>query len=96
MQSRRVRLPVVEDVADFASVASRPGAALAVRHGDPPSLRWPLLVVGPEGGWSPEEAAAPLPQIGLGPHVLRAETAALVAGALLAALRSGLVQEVRP
>jgi 16S rRNA (uracil1498-N3)-methyltransferase len=51
--------------------------------------------VGPEGGWSREEldavAAAGLPRVGLGPHVLRAETAAIAAAALLAGLRSGLV-----
>ena len=32
--------------------------------------------------------------VGLGPHVLRAGTAALAAGVLLAALRAGLVTEV--
>jgi 16S rRNA (uracil1498-N3)-methyltransferase len=50
--------------------------------------------VGPEGGWSPAEAAVDLPTVGLGPHVLRAETAAITAGAIFAALRSGLIATV--
>ncbi|HYH47250.1 MAG TPA: RsmE family RNA methyltransferase, partial [Thermoanaerobaculia bacterium] len=45
------------------------------------------LLIGPEGGWSPEErselAAAGWRAVGLGPRVLRAETAAVVAAALL-------------
>ena len=38
MQSRRAWLPVVEEPSSFAAVAARPGAALAVAGGDPPSL----------------------------------------------------------
>ena len=91
VQSRRLWLPVVEDVAGFAGVAARPGAALAQRGGGPPSLEHPVVLVGPEGGWSDEELAAGLPNVGLGPHVLRAETAAVAAGVLLAAVRAGLV-----
>jgi 16S rRNA (uracil1498-N3)-methyltransferase len=49
------------------------------------------VLVGPEGGWDDAELAAGLPRVGLGPHVLRAETAAVVAGALLCALRAGTV-----
>jgi RsmE family RNA methyltransferase len=54
-----------------------------------------VILVGPEGGWSDEERAAGLPSVGLGAQVLRAETAALAAGALLGALRSGLVDHGR-
>ncbi|MCB0971077.1 MAG: 16S rRNA (uracil(1498)-N(3))-methyltransferase [Acidimicrobiales bacterium] len=90
-QSRRAFLPVVEPVADFASVAARPGAGLADRDGAPPSLDLPLLLVGPEGGWSPAERDVPLPTVGLAPGVLRAETAAIVAASVLVALRSGVV-----
>lgn len=89
-QSRRTWLPAVEDVATFADVSSRPGAALADFSGGPPTLRLPLVLVGPEGGWSDEERAADVPRVCLGPHVLRAETAALVAGALLCGLRAGV------
>ena len=37
-----------------------------------------------------EERALGLPSVALGGHVLRAETAAVTAGALLGALRAGL------
>ncbi len=92
MQSRRAWLPVVEPPAGFGDVARRPGAALAVAGGDPPSLERPLVLVGPEGGWDPSsELGGGLATVGLGPNVLRTETAAVVAGTLLVALRSGLL-----
>jgi 16S rRNA (uracil1498-N3)-methyltransferase len=95
-QSRRAWLPAVGAVAGFEAVAARPGAALAVPGGGPPSLERPLVLVGPEGGWAPEEEEAAarlgLPEVGLGPHVLRAETAAVAAATLLSALRFGLVR----
>jgi 16S rRNA (uracil1498-N3)-methyltransferase len=50
-----------------------------------------VILVGPEGGWAPAEFAADIPHVGLGPHVLRAETAAVAAGLLLAGLRAGVV-----
>lgn len=92
MQSRQAWLPTVEPVAEFAAVAALPGAAMADRGGAPVSLEWPTLLVGPEGGWSDEERAVDIARVALGPAVLRAETAAVAAGTLLAALRAGLVQ----
>lgn len=95
MQSHRPRLPVVEDVTALALLAAEPGAALADRHGDPPSLSAsPTVLVGPEGGWTEGERALLDRRVGLGGHVLRAETAAVTAGAVLAALRAGLVRSV--
>lgn len=91
MQCHRPTLPTVDAVTDLAAAAAIPGAALTDRTGRPPSLEHPVLLVGPEGGWAPEERTLDLPVVGLGTHVLRAETAALTAGALLAALRAGLV-----
>jgi 16S rRNA (uracil1498-N3)-methyltransferase len=91
MQCRRAWLPDLVPIADFATVAALPGAALADRRGGPPSLGTPTVIIGPEGGWSPDERAAPLPVVGLGDPVLRAETAAITAGVLLTALRAGLV-----
>jgi len=91
MQSRRTWLPRVDDLAAFADVASGPGTALAEPGGESPSLERPVVLVGPEGGWAPEEATATLPRVALGPTVLRTETAAVTAGALLCALRAGLV-----
>ncbi len=90
MQSRRAWLPEVAPVATFAEVAALPGAALADRDGAPPSLDHPVLLVGPEGGWDEAERACGLPAVGLGANVLRAETAAIAAGVLLGACRSGL------
>ena len=90
-QSRAAHLPVVEPVTDFAAVAARPGACRADRGGAPPTLAHPLVLVGPEGGWDETERAAELPAVGLAGGVLRAELAAIAAGAVLAALRHGLV-----
>lgn len=92
MQSRRSYLPVVEAVTDFGGVAGRPGAARADRDGGRPTLRNPLLVIGPEGGWSDAERAALAPSVTLGPTVLRAETAAIVAGSALCGLRATLFE----
>lgn len=94
MQSRRTWLPTVEPIATFAEVAGRPGAALADRHGRPPTLAHPVVLVGPEGGWSERERSEGLPAVNLGPTVLRAETAAIVAGAALSGLRAALFESV--
>ncbi|MGQ0617839.1 MAG: RsmE family RNA methyltransferase [Acidimicrobiia bacterium] len=95
MQSRRAWLPVVEEVAEFGELAERPGAARADRSGSAPlGPGHRLVLVGPEGGWGPDECRAPLPTIVLGTHVLRSETAAVVAGVLLNALRTGVVSPV--
>ena len=51
-----------------------------------------LFYVGPEGGWSEAEEGSGLAKVALGPTVLRSESAAVAAGVLLAALRSGLVR----
>jgi 16S rRNA (uracil1498-N3)-methyltransferase len=87
-QCRRSWLPKVDDVAPFADVAGRPGVALAVPGAPLASINHPTVLIGPEGGWSAEELSAPAARVGLGPHVLRTETAAIVAGALLVAARA--------
>ncbi|MBK9181079.1 MAG: 16S rRNA (uracil(1498)-N(3))-methyltransferase [Acidimicrobiales bacterium] len=92
MQSRQARLAVVGPLVRVADAAARPGAALAEAGGEPPSLERPLVLVGPEGGWSPAERELPVPRVGLGRAVLRAETAAVAAGVLLTGLRSGLIR----
>ena len=91
MQCRRARLPLVDEPVAFATAAALPGAAMADIGGARPGLDHPVVLAGPEGGWGPTERAAGLPTIDLGPHVLRAETAAVVAGTLLVAIRSRLV-----
>jgi len=89
-QSHRCWLPVVEPVADVAELARR-GAVRLDRGSAGLSLDRPFVAVGPEGGWSDEERDLLAGCAGLGPHVLRAETAAITAGALLGAMRSGMV-----
>lgn len=96
MQSRRCWLPSVEGPVAFLELANPAGGAgtgvaLAVPGGAPLTLTTPRVLVGPEGGWSDEELNAVPCHVSLGPHVLRAETAAVAAGVLLAALRAGLV-----
>lgn len=91
MQSRRSRLPVVEPLVSYATVASYRGACRADDGGAAVSLDRPLILIGPEGGWSASERSVDLPTVSLGDGVLRAETAAIAAGALLAALRTGAV-----
>jgi 16S rRNA (uracil1498-N3)-methyltransferase len=89
MQSRRVWLP---EVVGVQAPSAYPTAALADPGGRPPAAGDTTVLCGPEGGWSDEERRAAPARIGLGPGVLRAETAAVTAGALLAALRHGLVR----
>jgi 16S rRNA (uracil1498-N3)-methyltransferase len=92
MQCRRTRLPRVDALATFAEVAALPDAVRADVTGGPPALDRPVVLVGPEGGWSRAEVDAALPSVRLGPNVLRAETAAITAGAIFAAIRSGLIR----
>jgi 16S rRNA (uracil1498-N3)-methyltransferase len=89
MQSRRVRLPVVEEMRRFAELAV-PGVVLADVGGRLPGPDDRRILVGPEGGWSPAERDGGLDRVRVGRNVLRAETAAIVAGALLVALRDRL------
>jgi 16S rRNA (uracil1498-N3)-methyltransferase len=91
MQCRRTWWPEVVETTSFDAVAALPGAVAAERDGAPPSLDHPTVLVGPEGGWSDEERARLPGLVGLGPTILRAETAAIAAGVVLAALRSALV-----
>jgi 16S rRNA (uracil1498-N3)-methyltransferase len=96
MQCRRTWLPEVTRPTDFAAVAALEGAALADLTGAAPSLDRPVVLVGPEGGWTDEERVSGIPAVRLGAHVLRAETAAITAGAILTALREQLVAGGNP
>ncbi len=91
MQCRRAWLPVVHDPVSFDEITALDGAAMAERGGSPVTLHAPLVLVGPEGGWSDAESACGLPRVGLGGPVLRSETAALAAATLLAAHRENLI-----
>jgi len=92
MQSRQWWLPEVVGVETVRSLVGEPGVAMAEPGGDPPSLDCPSILVGPEGGWSEAELQSARVQVDLGPGVLRTESAAVVAGVLLVALRAGTVR----
>jgi 16S rRNA (uracil1498-N3)-methyltransferase len=82
-QSRQAWSPTVTFDGEFNVVARRPGAALAAAEGGVYNAeRHSVLVVGPEGGWSPEERSFRLPEVSFGPSILRAETAAVTAAAV--------------
>lgn len=87
-QSHRPVLPHVADVVDLADLAAAPGVAFAERGGRPIRPGDATVLVGPEGGWAPEELALAPDRVALAGHVLRAETAAITAGVLLVAARS--------
>jgi 16S rRNA (uracil1498-N3)-methyltransferase len=95
-QSRRARVPVVEGPIRVAELAGLPGLVVAaVDGGDAASLPTPrqgewVVAIGPEGGFAPDELTAMgrAPRLGLGPFVLRAETAAIAACAALHARRT--------
>ncbi|HEX7132340.1 MAG TPA: RsmE family RNA methyltransferase [Iamia sp.] len=96
MQSRRCHLPEVRvgmTIAQATATAPATEVALADPGGAPPSLARPVILVGPEGGWSDAERAGAPSVVGLGPTILRAETAAVAAGTLLTALRHQVVTE---
>jgi 16S rRNA (uracil1498-N3)-methyltransferase len=96
MQSRRARLPEVRDPEPLAELASHGGLIVAHAGGHPaadvagatPGPEW-LIVVGPEGGFDPDELAllAHAHPLGVGPHVLRSVTAPVAALAALAGYR---------
>ncbi len=93
-QCRRVWLPEVPDTVGFdelSSLGDRGEVVLAQLSGDRPTAAQRVVAVGPEGGWSATELAAGWPTVGFGLSVLRAETAAVTAGALLVSLRTGTV-----
>jgi 16S rRNA (uracil1498-N3)-methyltransferase len=111
-QCRRAVVPVVEPPRPFADVLAevpghavawalwegggRPLAEAARQVGQPRRL---LLLVGPEGGFTRDEAAmaeaAGARLIGLGPRILRAESAALAALAVCQHLFGDLGREAR-
>jgi len=92
-QCRRVWLPEVSEVCRLEALGDIAGVepVRADPGGRSPGLDRPVIAVGPEGGWDDDERASVTRSVGLGPTVLRAETAAVVAGALLCALRCSLV-----
>lgn len=90
MQCRGIYLP---EVADVKTLGEFVPSAITEPGGEPLSLRYPVVAVGPEGGWSEAEREMVAARVSLGPQILRSETAAIAAGAILTALRAGAVSE---
>ena len=103
-QSGRGLVPKVAEPEDFAAILARAakasralffyeagGLPLPQAVGREPDI---LLITGPEGGFSPREAAlaggAGCVTVGLGPRILRSETAVAAALAAVLALRGEL------
>ena len=84
-QCRRARPPEVTGVMGLAELAELAGPALCLAHpgGSRPDLGRAVVAVGPEGGWDDDERRQFGATVGLGPTVLRSETAAVAAGTLL-------------
>ncbi len=96
MQSRRARIPVIDDVLALRMLREYDGLVLADPAGVDVSdlsrptttnagrARW-TVIVGPEGGFSANEYEmfAKVPRLRLGPNVLRAVTAPIAAVAVL-------------
>ena len=100
-QSERWTIPTIADPVDLAEIcrqyASAPLKGILVERSNGPSLsaiplpsgrqRPIVLLIGPEGGWAPEEQRLAQEQgfllLTLGPRILRAETAAIAALSIL-------------
>jgi 16S rRNA (uracil1498-N3)-methyltransferase len=99
-QSGRTRVPEIHELVDLSALVQRPspcdlrilfweneqGRGLKQLHAENPRAASLLLVVGPEGGFTAEEAALAIGNgfhsVGLGRRILRTETAAVAAVAL--------------
>jgi 16S rRNA (uracil1498-N3)-methyltransferase len=88
-QSRRLHLPQV-DLCELAPLVGAPGVVAAEPGGRALGPQDHTVIVGPEGGWAEGEVAG-CEAVTLGPNVLRAETAAILAGGLLISIREGLL-----
>jgi 16S rRNA (uracil1498-N3)-methyltransferase len=93
-QAKRYHLPVIEESARFDDLLKREAKSkimFAEHHGGPLQSALSdspvLYLVGPEGGWTDEDTAAAISsgfaRVSLCSGILRAETAAIVGGALI-------------
>lgn len=102
MQSRRVAIPTVEFVDELGALAATAtgGDVTAVARadfgGEPVGPSHRLVLIGPEGGWSEREREWLPAAVDLGPTVLRAETAAVVASSRLAVFRGEVTRRIHP
>ena len=84
-QCRRVFLPTVEGPVPLSDVVAGTNVAIAEPGGSPVLDGVTTIVVGPEGGFTEGEVALAGATVDLGPTVLRADTAAVVAATLMVA-----------
>lgn len=84
MQSRRVYLPSLRGPVALSQLEGQ-AVAFAEPGGSATSDSFTTLVIGPEGGFSPDEVAMAPALADLGPAILRAETAAMVGAARMVA-----------
>ena len=85
MQARRVWRTELVGPLEARPVLAE--AVVAEPGGRPIAATDRAVAVGPEGGWSDAELNAARDRVGLGPTILRVETAAVAACALMTALR---------
>jgi 16S rRNA (uracil1498-N3)-methyltransferase len=81
-QCRRTYDVIVDEPIDVADVDDDVAVADFDGDGDWSGVR--SVAIGPEGGWASDEWSSSRRRLSLGPTVLRGDTAAVVAGALLA------------
>lgn len=91
MQSRRTWLPVIDPIISLAALDPAEVVRADLGEGDPPAPDGRVVLIGPEGGWDDAERRRLPTTVSLGPHVLRAETAAIAAATLLVSRRNGLI-----
>lgn len=91
MQSRRVNLAVVDGPVGLSGIVG-PAVGYAEPAGSLTPEQVSTLVVGPEGGFSPDEIAAATALVDLGDTVLRAETAAIVGATRMVAHRAAAMR----
>jgi 16S rRNA (uracil1498-N3)-methyltransferase len=77
MQSRRLWLPQINDLVAYAVAVSSPTCAVADPEGTEMQAEIDTMLIGPEGGFTPEELAMTSRRVSLSTHILRVETAAL-------------------
>ena len=87
MQSRRLWVPEVTLPMPLSVIVAEFCAALGEPSGEPINSAHTCIAIGPEGGFSDAELATTTNHVSLGDGVLRGETAAIVAGVLLAERR---------
>lgn len=95
VQCHRARIPALDQPTEISALRTRSDLVIADRDGVssldlgvPETGEW-CVIVGPEGGFAPEEIAMlhPTAALSVGPHVLRSVTAPVAIAAVLTARR---------